>query len=118
MLSLQVQQSGFLLNVSFFQVLSQFLNFSLSLLVQFNLGLSGTTSFMEPLTKVLIFSSQVRPLAFSLGPSLSFSFKFFFKLFNSALDLFDSLLGSGNNMLLPEPKRESKRSKAELIPLL
>merc|ERR1712209_246863 len=100
MLLLEAHQGSFLRDVSFLQVLPELLDLSFPLLVEFNLGMSGTPSFIEPLTQALQFSSQVRSLAFSLGSGLSLSLQLFFKLFNTSLDLLDGLLGLGDNRLL------------------
>merc|ERR1712047_185401 len=89
-----------MLNVGFFKILPQLLNFSLSLLVQLQLSSSCSSGFIKALTKTLKLSGQIRTLPPSFSTSLSFSLKFFFKLFNSALILFDSLLNLRNQRLL------------------
>ena len=77
-LSLEIHQSGFLLNMGLFKVLPELLNFGIPLLVKLNLSCSSTSSFIEPLTKFLKLSGKIRPLALSLGSCLPLGFKLFF----------------------------------------
>merc|ERR1712223_2212753 len=96
MLLFQSNKSGFMRNVGLFQVLPQFLNLCFSLLVKFNLCMSGSSSLIEPFTKALKLPSKIRSLSFSLGSSLSFSFQLFLQFFNSDLKFLDSFLKLSN----------------------
>merc|ERR1719394_527136 len=99
MLLLQSNNGGLLLDLGLLQVSSQLGDFSLSLLVELNLGAGCSTGLIETLTKVLQLTGEVRSLALSLGSALSLSLKFLLHLFNSGLNLLDGLLDLGNQGL-------------------
>merc|ERR1719443_2808784 len=80
MLLLQSNQDSIMLYVGLLQISSQLIDLSLSLLVEINLGISGTTSLLHSLTEIIKFSGQTTSLLLCLSPSLSLSFKFFFLL--------------------------------------
>merc|ERR1719394_1286866 len=98
-LLLQSNNGGLLLDLGLLQVSSQLGDFSLSLLVELNLGAGGSTGLIETLTKVLQLTGEVRSLALSLGSALSLSLKFLLHLLNSGLNLLDGLLDLGNQGL-------------------
>merc|ERR1719391_879120 len=99
-LSSQVAHDRFLLNIGLFNVLSQLLDLSFSLLVKLNLGMGSTSSFIKTLTKLLNFSGKVRSLSLSLGAGLALSLKLSLKFLNSSLAFLDILLHLGNKGLL------------------
>merc|ERR1719394_35582 len=99
MLLLQSNNGGLLLDLGLLQVSSQLGDFSLSLLVELNLGAGCSTGLIETLTKVLQLTGEVRSLALSLGSALSLSLKFLLHLLNSGLNLLDGLLDLGNQGL-------------------
>jgi hypothetical protein len=63
------------LNICFFNILAQLIHLSLSLLVHFYLGRSGSAGFVKTLPKLFNFTRKIRTLAFSLGTGLAFGFK-------------------------------------------
>jgi len=84
-----------MLNVGFLEVTSEAGKLSFSLLVEFNLGLCGTTGFLKTLTELLEFTGELSTLLLSLGTSLSLSFQLLFELLDSGLELLDLLLEFG-----------------------
>merc|ERR1719347_773799 len=100
LLPLQVGEDGLLLNVGFFHVLAQFVHLGLALLVELHLGSGGATGLIQTLTQLVDLPRQVGPLPLSLGTSLTLGLKFLLHGLDTALNLLDSLLGLGDQVLL------------------
>merc|ERR1719334_1908222 len=100
LLPLQVGEDGLLLDVGLLHVLAQLVHFRLALLVELHLGGGGAAGLVETLTKLVDLPGKVRPLPLSLGAGLALSLKLLLHGLNAALDLLDSLLGLGDQVLL------------------
>merc|ERR1719230_2448847 len=100
LLSLQVGEDGLLLDVGLLHVLPQLGNLGLPLLVELHLGGGGAAGLVKTLTKLVDLPGQVRPLPLGLGASLALGLQLLLHGLNAALDLLDSLLGLGNQVLL------------------
>merc|ERR1719347_2119857 len=100
LLPLQVGEDGFLLDVGFFHILAQFVHLCLPLLVELHLGSSGAAGLIQALTELVDLPGQVRPLPLGLGTCLTLSLEFLLHGLNAALNLLDSLLGLGDQVLL------------------
>merc|ERR1719419_1328066 len=100
LLPLQVGEDGLLLDVGLLHVLAQLVHFGLALLVELHLGGGGTAGLIKTLTKLVDLPGKVRPLPLGLGAGLALSLQLLFHGLNAALDLLDSLLGLGNQVLL------------------
>ena len=81
----QCGSGGLMLQSGLFKVSAQLLELSLPLLVHLNLGSSGTSSLLQPLTDLLQLSGQVCPLLLNFGPGSSLSLQLLFQLLNSGL---------------------------------
>merc|ERR1719466_45621 len=97
---LQVGEDGLLLNVGFFHVLAQFVHLGLALLVELYLGSGGTAGLIQTLTQLVNLPCQVGPLPLGLGASLTLRLEFLLHGLDAALNLLDSLLGLGDQVLL------------------
>merc|ERR1719204_1498370 len=100
LLPLQVGEDGLLLDVGLLDVLPELGNLGLPLLVELHLGGGGTAGLVETLTKLVDLPGKVRPLPLGLGAGLALSLKLLLHGLDAALDLLDSLLGLGNQVLL------------------
>merc|ERR1719367_1423150 len=100
LLPLQVGEDGLLLDVGLLDVLPELGNLGLPLLVELNLGGGGTAGLVETLTKLVDLPGKVGPLPLGLGAGLALGLQLLFHGLNAALDLLDSLLGLGNQVLL------------------
>merc|ERR1719225_2079648 len=100
LLPLQVGEDGLLLDVRLLDVLPELSNLSLPLLVELNLGGGGAASLVETLTKLVDLPGKIGPLPLGLGAGLALSLQLLLHGLNAALDLLDSLLGLGNQVLL------------------
>merc|ERR1719210_1142579 len=100
LLPLKVGEDGLLLDVGFFNVLPQLGNLGLPLLVELNLGGGGTAGLIQTLTKLVDLPGKVRPLPLGLGASLALGLQLLLHGLDATLDLLDSLLGLGNQVLL------------------
>merc|ERR1719430_206882 len=100
LLPLQVGEDGLLLNVGFFHVLAQFVHLGLALLVELHLGSGGAAGLIQALTQLVDLPGQVGPLPLGLGTSLTLGLEFFLHGLDAALNLLDSLLGLGDQVLL------------------
>merc|ERR1719225_177051 len=100
LLPLQVGEDGLLLDVGLLNVLPELSNLSLPLLVELNLGGGGAASLVETLTKLVDLPGKVRPLPLGLGAGLALGLQLLLHGLNAALDLLDSLLGLGDQVLL------------------
>merc|ERR1719347_1978108 len=100
LLPLQVGEDGLLLNIGLFHVLAQFVHLGLALLVELHLGSGGAAGLIQTLTQLVDLPGQVGPLPLGLGTSLALSLEFLLHVLDAALDLLDSLLGLGNQVLL------------------
>merc|ERR1719367_2288178 len=63
-------------------------------------GCGGTAGLIETLTKLVNLPGEVRPLPLGLGAGLALSLQLLLHGLNATLDLLDSLLGLGNQVLL------------------
>merc|ERR1719167_46639 len=100
LLPLKVGEDGLLLDVGLLHVLAQLVHFRLPLLVELNLGRGGTAGLIQTLTKLVDLPSKVRPLSLGLGAGLALGLQLLLHGLDAALDLLDSLLGLGNQVLL------------------
>merc|ERR1719336_3585754 len=100
LLPLKVGEDRLLLDVGLLNVLAQLSNLSLPLLVELHLGGGGTAGLIQTLTKLVDLPGKVRPLPLGLGASLALGLKLLLHGLDAALDLLDSLLGLGNQVLL------------------
>merc|ERR1719474_1939835 len=100
LLPLQVGEDGLLLDVGLLNVLAQLVHFRLPLLVELHLGGGGTAGLVKTLTKLVNLPGKVGPLPLCLGTSLALGLQLLLHGLNTALDLLDSLLGLGNQVLL------------------
>merc|ERR1712240_701681 len=100
LLPLQVGEDGLLLDVGLLHVLAQLVHFGLALLVELHLGGGGTAGLIKTLTKLVDLPGKVRPLPLGLGAGLAISLKLLLHGLDATLDLLDSLLGLGNQVLL------------------
>merc|ERR1719239_1897154 len=100
LLPLQVSKDGLLLNVCLFHILAELVHLCVPLLVEFDLGSSGTAGLIQTLSKGVNLPGQVRPLPLSLCTSLALSLQFLLHGLNTTLDLLDSLLGLSHEVLL------------------
>merc|ERR1719422_936171 len=99
-LLLQTNNGGLLLDLGLLKVTPQLGHLSLPLLVELNLGTSGTAGLIQALAQVLQLTGKVRPLPLSLGSALSLSLKLLLHLLDPGLDLLDGLLDLGHEALL------------------
>ena len=67
-----------MLDVGVLHALVQLRDFILPLLLQLHLGVGGSASLVQPVSKVFNLPGKVRSLPLGLGTRLTFSFKFFF----------------------------------------
>merc|ERR1719270_734046 len=100
LLPLQVGEDGLLLDVGLLHVLAQLVHLRLALLVELNLGGGGAAGLIQTLTKLVDLPGKVRPLPLGLGAGLALGLQLFLHGLNAALELLDSLLGLGNQVLL------------------
>merc|ERR1719260_503676 len=100
LLPLQVGEDGLLLDVGLLNVLAQLVHFRLALLVELNLGGGGTAGLVKTLTKLVDLPGKVGPLPLGLGAGLALGLQLLLHGLNATLDLLDSLLGLGNQVLL------------------
>merc|ERR1719178_93767 len=100
LLSLQVGEDGLLLNVGFFHVLAQFVHLGLALLVELHLSSGGTAGLIQTLAQLVDLPGQVGPLPLGLGASLTLGLEFLLHGLDATLNLLDSLLGLGDQVLL------------------
>merc|ERR1719249_90754 len=64
------------------------------------MGSGGAAGLIQTLTQLVDLPGQVGPLPLGLGTSLALSLEFLLHVLDAALDLLDSLLGLGNQVLL------------------
>merc|ERR1719470_247317 len=100
LLPLKVGEDGLLLDVGLLNVLAQLVHFRLALLVELHLGGGGTTGLVKTLTKLVNLPGKVRPLPLGLGAGLALSLQLLLHGLDAALNLLDSLLRLGNQVLL------------------
>merc|ERR1719400_2955513 len=100
LLPLQVGEDGLLLNVGLLHVLAQLGNLGFPLLVELHLGGGGTAGLVKTLTKLVDLPGKVRPLPLGLGAGLALGLQLLLHGLNATLDLLDSLLGLGDQVLL------------------
>merc|ERR1719285_1574587 len=100
LLPLQVGEDGLLLDVGLLNVLPQLVHFRLPLLVELHLGGGGTAGLVQTFTKLVDLPGKVGPLPLGLGAGLALGLKLLLHGLDAALDLLDSLLGLGNQVLL------------------
>merc|ERR1719400_2121206 len=100
LLPLQVGEDGLLLNVGLLHVLAQLVHFRLALLVELHLGGGGTAGLVKTLAKLVDLPGKVRPLPLGLGAGLALGLKLLLHGLDATLDLLDSLLGLGDQVLL------------------
>merc|ERR1719400_1511469 len=100
LLPLQVGEDGLLLDVGLLDVLPQLGNLSFPFLVELNLGGGGTAGLIQTLTQLVDLPGKVGPLPLGLGAGLALGLQLLLHGLNTALDLLDSLLGLGNQVLL------------------
>merc|ERR1719220_878631 len=100
LLPLQVGEDGLLLDVGLLDILPELSNLSLPLLVELNLGGGGAASLVETLAKLVDLPGKVGPLPLGLGAGLALSLQLLLHVLDAALDLLDSLLGLGDQVLL------------------
>merc|ERR1719204_1592570 len=100
LLPLKVGEDGLLLDVGLLHVLAQLVHLRLALLVKLHLGGGGAAGLVETLTKLVDLPGKVRPLSLGLGAGLALGLKLLLHGLDAALDLLDSLLGLGNQVLL------------------
>merc|ERR1719348_2711089 len=100
LLPLQVGEDGLLLDVGLLHVLAQLVDLRLALLVELHLGGGGAAGLIQTLTKLVNLPGQVRPLSLGLGAGLALSLQLLLHGLDAALDLLDSLLRLGNQVLL------------------
>merc|ERR1711936_599956 len=81
-------------------VLSRFSRKAKMLLVELNLGGGGAAGLVKTLTKLVDLPGKVGPLPLGLGAGLALSLQLLLHGLNATLDLLDSLLGLGNQVLL------------------
>lgn len=78
---------GLMLQGGLFQITTQFLELSLTLLVHLDLRGRGSAGFLQPLADLLQFSGEISPLLLHLGPGSSLSLNLLFQLLNTSLGL-------------------------------
>merc|ERR1719367_1170702 len=100
LLPLQVGEDGLLLDVGLLDVLPELGNLGFPLLVELNLGGGGTAGLVKTLTKLVDLPGKVGPLPLGLGAGLALGLQLLLHGLNATLDLLDSLLGLGNQVLL------------------
>merc|ERR1719348_2661215 len=100
LLPLQVGEDGLLLDVGLLNVLAQLVHLRLALLVELHLGGGGTAGLVQTLAKLVDLPGQIRPLPLGLGAGLALSLQLLLHVLDTTLDLLDSLLGLGNQVLL------------------
>merc|ERR1719367_841363 len=100
LLPLQVGEDGLLLDVGLLDVLPELGNLGFPLLVELNLGGGGTAGLVKTLTQLVNLPGKVRPLPLGLGAGLALGLQLLLHGLNATLDLLDSLLGLGNQVLL------------------
>merc|ERR1719422_2426538 len=100
LLPLKVGEDGLLLDVGLLDVLPELGNLGLPLLVELNLGGGGTAGLVKTLTKLVDLPGKVGPLPLGLGAGLALGLQLLLHGLNAALDLLNSLLGLGNQVLL------------------
>ena len=81
----QSSGSGLMLQGGLLQVTTQLLELSLALLVHLDLGRSGSTGLLKPLTDLLKFPGEIGSLLLHLGPSSTLSLNLLLQLLNASL---------------------------------
>ena len=89
-----------MLDVGLLHVLAQLCDLVLSLLVQLHLGVGGSASLVQPVSKVFDLPGKVRSLPLSLGTRLTFRLEFFLELLDAGLHLLHALLALADDVLL------------------
>ena len=87
MLLSQGRHGLLVLNISLFQVPSEFGHLSLTPLVEFDLSGSCASSLLQSFTHLLDFSGKVRSLFLGFGSGLSLGLKLFLQFFNAGLEM-------------------------------
>merc|ERR550517_662012 len=105
LLPLQVGEDGLLLDVRLLNVLAQLVHLRLALLVELHLGGGGTAGLVQTLAKLVDLPGKVGPLPLGLGAGLALSLQLLLHVLDTTLDLLDSLLGLGNQVLLASASR-------------
>merc|ERR1719367_1617135 len=100
LLPLQVGEDGLLLDVGLLDVLPELGNLGLPLLVKLHLGGGGTAGLIKTLTKLVNLPGKIGPLPLGLGAGLALGLQLLLHGLDAALDLLDSLLGLGDQVLL------------------
>merc|ERR1719470_790739 len=100
LLPLKVGEDGLLLDVGLLNVLAQLVHLRLALLVELHLGGGGAAGLIQTLTKLVNLPGKVRPLPLGLGAGLALSLQLLLHGLDAALNLLDSLLRLGNQVLL------------------
>ena len=89
-----------MLDVGLLHVLAQLCDLVLPLLVQLHLGVGGSASLVQPVSKVFDLPGKVRSLPLSLGTRLTFRLEFFLELLDTGLHLLHALLALADDVLL------------------
>ena len=89
-----------MLDVGLLHVLAQLRDLVLPLLVQLHLGVGGSASLVQPVSKVFDLPGKVRSLPLSLGTRLTFRLEFFLELLDAGLHLLHALLALADDVLL------------------
>ena len=89
-----------MLDVGLLHVFAQLRDLVLPLLVQLHLGVGGSASLVQPVSKVFDLPGKVRSLPLSLGTRLTFRLEFFLELLDTGLHLLHALLALADDVLL------------------
>ena len=89
-----------MLEVGVLHALAQLRDFILPLLLQLHLGVGGSASLVQPVSKVFDLPGKVRSLPLSLGTRLTFRLEFFLELLDTGLHLLHALLALADDVLL------------------
>merc|ERR1712121_485207 len=100
LLPLQVAEDRLAGNVGLLNILAELDNLSFTLLVELNLGDSGTAGLIVSVTELFNLTGKVRSLSLSLNTGLTLSLEFLLSSLNTGLEFLDVLLGLGNKSLL------------------
>merc|ERR1719193_2875772 len=85
-------ESRLMLDVGFFKITAELGELTLTLLVQLDLGSSGTTSFIETVSEVTKFPSESSLGLLGLGTGLAFMFNLNIEFFNAGLEFLGLLV--------------------------
>lgn len=85
-------KGGFVVDVSFLEIPTEFAQLGFALLVELDLSGGGTTGFLETLTEFFELAGQVAALFLSLGAGLSLGLDLLFEFLDAGLEFLDLLL--------------------------